>query len=700
MTDGSNTCWQRLWQLTGLALALCCSIAAMSDDGEYALESRLDDYLLLLDRPDTDRETSHSAIRAIIDDFTETTPAATQVRALGYLVLHQVFHGDLDAAEITAQTLIEVAENDDDIQALSEALGFRMEALMATGELSEALLLAPRAEQTLTEVRDPRVRYYVHNVLGRLLRQVSQFEEAMAHFLAAHDAQLESDDPRSPLRRQFLNVNMAYLQAELRNHETALDMVERAIEQATEIGIDHSIPELLLFRGYLENHLERFDDSIHTHEQAWKLALEYDQASVVLNSMNNIGSALVHLGRYDEAKAIMQEALIEAREQEAEVTADLLDFNLGYIAVMQGQHDDGLARLEDAKERLEAQYTRSQFSALLDYVARAYQEAAHYPQAISVLKQQRSLNEALFRSERERSLSELQTRYEAQEQATQIELLEQRNALQEEMIENQRLQQRIAILFVLVVLMGLVLLWLAWRAARQANRSLKVANRQLEYQSRHDPLTGLLNRRLFHERMLDRSETATDRRDDDLPDAILLLDVDHFKRINDRHGHSTGDAVLVELARRLEALTRESDMVVRWGGEELLMYLRQMDPDCLPGYARKVLSAIGEQPVVHDGRSVQVTATGGFVTLPLAGAEEHNIGWEKALQIADLALYMGKTQGRNQAVGVLGLEVSLETVGQTLQTDLAGAIEKGWVNAVTLQGPRTTKSSNDWGASE
>jgi diguanylate cyclase (GGDEF)-like protein len=669
-----------------MALLLAWSVFGMAAQEDPALEQRLDEYISQLD---ADLEAQYALLLEITDDVTDATPIDTRVRALGYLALAYLFRDDneIERALTLIDELIEQAEASGSPQAQAEALAFRIEALVRDDRSTEALVLAPQLEPLLAETVSPRVRYYAHNVLARLLQSAEQHEEALEHFLAAYDAVQETDDERTALRRQFLNTSIAYLQAELRHYDSALAMTERAIRESERLEDHAGIPSLLLLQGYLESSMELHEEAIETYQRVIELGRNHDQAEIVLLGMNNIGSALIHLQRYAEAEEMLNTALGEAIEQEDEITTELLRFNLGYVAVMQGDHDDGIRQLEDAEAQLREHYSRSDMADLLKYVAEAQQAAGRHEQAIESLLEQRELNEELFQAERDRSLNELQARYEAKEQATQIQLLEQRNALQERLIENKRLQQRVAMLVALVILMGLILLWLAWRAARRANLRLKVANRQLQYQSSHDPLTGLLNRRLFQKRMGQRLGEIEDPRDQDHPDALILLDVDYFKKINDNFGHAAGDAVLVELAERLKKMSRSSDMVVRWGGEELLLFLQNMDPEALSDYTGKVLEIIGSEPVMYEGKSIRITATGGFITLPFAGLDEDIIGWEKALQIADLALYVGKTHGRNQAIGVLGLQAPLEKVGPLLQQDLAKAIEKGWVRSVTIPGP-------------
>jgi diguanylate cyclase (GGDEF)-like protein len=123
----------------------------------------------------------------------------------------------------------------------------------------------------------------------------------------------------------------------------------------------------------------------------------------------------------------------------------------------------------------------------------------------------------------------------------------------------------------------------------------------------------------------------------------VLLDLDHFKRVNDRYGHAAGDAVLVETVRRLSARVRAGDGVVRWGGEELAVLLVGVGGGTdLAARAEELRRAIGDQPFVVEGREIVVTASAGAATLEADA--------DSLVRATDAALYDAKRAGRNRAV--------------------------------------------------
>ncbi|AMR68270.1 diguanylate cyclase domain-containing protein [Aquipseudomonas alcaligenes] len=161
----------------------------------------------------------------------------------------------------------------------------------------------------------------------------------------------------------------------------------------------------------------------------------------------------------------------------------------------------------------------------------------------------------------------------------------------------------------------------------------------LEHLARHDPLTGLPNRRVFFERL--EHALAAARRSAK-PLAVLFVDLDHFKQLNDSLGHSVGDRVLQAVANLLRSATRESDTVARLGGDEFVILIEQLDD---PGRVVAVLHKLHERfqlPMLLDGHEVKVQASMGVSLFPRDGDDI-----ESLVQQADRAMYVAKNAGRN-----------------------------------------------------
>ena len=184
---------------------------------------------------------------------------------------------------------------------------------------------------------------------------------------------------------------------------------------------------------------------------------------------------------------------------------------------------------------------------------------------------------------------------------------------------------------------------LAENAAEQL--SLALANlrmrQQLRDQSIRDPLTGLFNRRYLDE-SLTREQGRCQRKT--APLSVLMLDVDHFKKFNDTHGHGGGDALLSAVGGLLRKISRATDIPCRYGGEEFTVILPETDAMAAAGVADKIRSAIAEMQVMHEGRALsRVTASLGVACLPVAEGS-----LDALMESADAALYRAKQAGRNR----------------------------------------------------
>lgn len=204
----------------------------------------------------------------------------------------------------------------------------------------------------------------------------------------------------------------------------------------------------------------------------------------------------------------------------------------------------------------------------------------------------------------------------------------------------------------------------AARTAELAAANLRITdqNRRLEELSRTDPLTGLANRRTLEEQL--PLEMAILRRELDrhggrVPDdyhgcAVFVLDLDHFKTVNDRWGHDTGDTALRMLADALKASLREVDLPVRWGGEELVILTRSVDRAGVLALAHKLLTTVAATRVpVPDGVELALSASVGFVLHPLTTEQPlDGADWRSLVDAADRLMYLAKERGRGRACGV------------------------------------------------
>jgi len=175
----------------------------------------------------------------------------------------------------------------------------------------------------------------------------------------------------------------------------------------------------------------------------------------------------------------------------------------------------------------------------------------------------------------------------------------------------------------------------------ETQAALIAESSELQRKASIDDLTRLWNRSAIDEllaRELARAQGGSGL-------TLALIDIDEFKRVNDRYGHAAGDAVLVEVAGRLRRAVRETDCVGRYGGEEFLALLGDCEPAAAEGRVRRVVDAISANPIALANGSASITVSAGYVSYGPAHPTATNL-----IESADVALYRAKRAGKNRAM--------------------------------------------------
>lgn len=174
----------------------------------------------------------------------------------------------------------------------------------------------------------------------------------------------------------------------------------------------------------------------------------------------------------------------------------------------------------------------------------------------------------------------------------------------------------------------------------RVERAVQVLQEELREQSTHDALTGLFNRHFLDE-SFERELLLAERTGH--PVSVIMVDLDHFKAVNDRHGHLAGDEVLRVFGKLMKHNSRASDIVCRYGGEEFLLVLPGMTEGGAVERAEQLRRAMASTPVSHDGSQFTVTASFGVAAFPFHGRTT-----DELIAAADGALYSAKAEGRNR----------------------------------------------------
>ena len=400
-------------------------------------------------------------------------------------------------------------------------------------------------------------------------------------------------------------------------------------------------PQILYNFAINQLRLDDRDAALKALEEAGEAARS--SASVLMEL--RVRSALTGLRQEGGAEATMR-----ALEQIASLQAELPDpageaATLARLSTIQGQSGLRAQALASARRAYEQtrpthspQETYQALQALVEALAAEgdTRGALDYAGRISAMKLD------ALRQQRMDLLADLQARNQDALSQRELERMRYEENIRRLKEEKSRMLRSAGIGLLVLLLLGAVAFGLLQRRRHQ----------QLRVFSERDALTGLANR---HAATAALNALAAQRSQDDARHVLFLIDIDHFKQINDTHGHHAGDTVLAEVSRRLQAACRPGDLVSRWGGEEFLVACANLDPAQAQAVAARLCKAMAYTLETADGERA-VTASLGLAPIPFFDViPEGHVArrWDYALRMADRALYAAKEQ-RNGWVGYWG----------------------------------------------
>ncbi len=478
--------------------------------------------------------------------------------------------------------------------------------------------------------------------IGDVDYRLGSYELAMEAFLKAREQLGRITDPD---RTQRLAVgHLHVMTGNVLQRTGVLDQALAEFREAASIygreGYDLGLAGVTLNIGNLLFDRERFGEALEEYGKARDLARGIGNDALLSMALTNLASTWTELGRYTEAARAIERSREICRKigRKRGMLHNLVE--LGDLEKARGNMEAALESYRKAltlAKELSDTHTRGELHADLASVLEAL---GRHREANAHLRAREKLQSTLLDATKVSNISRLRIAYDANARERELALLREKEASQR--MANRFLQ--VALLLAAVLVLGLALLVrVRTRAAlevRRKNRELEEAYCQVERLSRTDDLTGLANRRDAVER-LEREirDSITHNR----PFVLALADVDDFKLINDRHGHETGDRVLMALAQEIESVIRTKDYAARLGGDEILLLFPDSPASVGCALADRIREAVTGIGLALDGTRISLTASIGIV---------EGIGGdvETWLRLADRALYAAKAHGKNQTV--------------------------------------------------
>ncbi|MCV2352019.1 GGDEF domain-containing protein [Paucibacter sp. Y2R2-4] len=522
-----------------------------------------------------------------------------------------------------------------------------------------------------------RLRLRSYGLLASMLADSGNVE-------AAIDAGLQSlklaQQSQRTWRQAHSLATLAYVYLRAQQPELALKSSEEAMVKALLDPDPMLMYRVCNARAIVLAELGQAKQAEAASQQTLNYARETGSGTLLALALGNHADYLMRQGKYNQSMRLSQEGLVLAQESGDQLSEALARLNIGLSKIALKQVDEGRREVIKAIAMDEAQGQKAAVAEDWHELGVYLERAGEWADAVDAYHRHRVLSDQQLREDSRKAVLELQARFDDERQAKEITLLDRSNKLKAEQLLARDLQLRLWLaVAACVVLLG-VLLTLAYQRIRVSNQALARSNADLRRQGERDPLTGLANRRHFQTAIKRLAEQGK------LQGTVFLIDIDHFKRINDVHGHAAGDAVLVEVAQRLGATLREEDLVVRWGGEEFLIVVDDRQVATATALAQRLLDQIALMPVSYGAQQIHVSASIGFASFPLA-PHALSVNWERAIDLVDTVMYMAKAHGRNRAFGIEAMAVEDEAGLAAMAGRMESAWHEGTVKLQALHGP-------------
>ena len=526
----------------------------------------------------------------------------------------------------------------------------------------------------------------------RALQLLVRHEESRGLRSAARERALEAVELARAAGDTMRHAWALAVAADVGNGDASHADEQLLLDQALRMAAQHGSPALMarvrVYETRMLSQRGHVASALAAAEAGLAMARKANAPRLGAVFQANLSDLLVKAARPKAALQAVDDALPVVRSFRDRRTERVLVHNAALARVALGETEVARRALDELLAAYRAGGSPGAEAEALREFADAFASAGHLREALALYHRERKLAAEVMAANRKAAVAELTKRFDREAQQRQLDQLARDNALIGLQIDNRAATQKVWIAAAVLLALAVAAVALLYRRVRAVNRSLAHSQAFLRSQSQRDPLTGLANRRGLHDL------AAAQQLELSFFGALLLIDIDHFKRVNDGHGHAAGDVVLIEVARRLAEVVREDDLVVRWGGEEFLVYMPGVTLLQAQALADRALHAVGATPVSLPTGPLRVTVSVGYACFPLPPARL-SLTLERAINFADMALYTAKNQGRNRAIGVASATAINTTALRNIEGDFDRAWNDGLVSLLRTVGPAAPATAGE-----
>ncbi len=477
------------------------------------------------------------------------------------------------------------------------------------------------------------------NALGLVLSRTGKFADALARHNAALDLARAAADGAEIARTYRM---LGFLHRNLDDEEQATLNIQQALKH---LG-PRDVREGIALRGELSRSMlkmGRIDEAAKLGEEASNAAITLGSPPNKVNSFTALSDVRLAQGRIDDAAIWSQRA---ADQFDSVAIRDQVQIQANRARIARARGDFVTALIE---ARATVAGTRKLGDKVLergalDELSEVELASGDAISAMATRKAFQELDKALAIDVAGRRVAILEANLATERAESARALLARDNQIQTLSLARQRLLGIALIAGLIALSVFAVLLLRRYRETRRLHAALIASAAELERVAMTDALTGVANRGAITTR-LERLIDASHERH--LPFAMLLIDIDHFKRVNDQFGHQAGDAVLRESTARMRSALPDTAQFGRWGGEEFIALLPDTTPEQARVIAEKVREAVSAKPFEFADHQIIVSISIGLAAAP----RPERRGIDRLVASADAALYRAKNAGRNRVEG-------------------------------------------------